>query len=391
MSLQNHYLQTAAQLLTNYDGSIPLHLYLKQFFREHKKYGSRDRKQIAGLCYHFFRMGKAGKDLPVPERIILALFLASQEESPLLAAVNPEFNKLVSYPVDEKWKIAGLLYSTNDIFPFEHSLSGNLDAAGFAASFLIQPDVFIRVRPGKKQLVQQKLDQLNWTYHLEGSAAIRLNPGLAVDQHFKMNSELVIQDLNSQRVGDHLKTTFENFNFQPTQLWDCCAASGGKSIMLYDLYPGLKILASDIRESILHNLTKRFREAGIEKYQSFVADLSVKSQKLKVKEQQFIIADVPCTGSGTWARTPEQLYFFKEKMLDDYAVKQYEIANNALNYLLPGGWLVYITCSAFYKENEAVVSKLLNNNVELINQVVLEGTNQKCDTMFVAIIRKKPA
>ena len=389
MSLQNHYFQTAIQLLTNYNGAIPLHLFLKQFFSQHKKYGSRDRRNISGLCYHFFRLGKASMHLPLNERLVVALFLASREENPLLDSLHPGFNKQVHLSLEEKWKFAGLPYSINDIFPLGENLSSGIDSNAYAASFLLQPDVFIRIRPGKVQQVLQKLDELHWPYYSETLSAYRLSQGYALEKYFRINEDLVIQDLNSQRVGDFVKSTFDQFKFKPTSLWDCCAASGGKSIMLYDLFPGIKIKASDIRQSILYNLAKRFEEAGIENYQSFVADLSVKSPISKIKPLEFIVADVPCTGSGTWARTPEQLYFFDEKMMDVYASKQYDIASNALTYLLPGGWLVYITCSVFFKENEGVVNKLIKDNkVELVKQDLLDGTSQKCDSMFVAIIRK---
>ena len=56
--------------------------------------------------------------------------------------------------------------------------------------------------------------------------------------------------------------------------WDCCAASGGKSILLKDKFPRVQLTVSDIRETILRNLRQRFQRAGIKDYHAFVADLS---------------------------------------------------------------------------------------------------------------------
>jgi len=52
-------------------------------------------------------------------------------------------------------------------------------------------------------------------------------------------------------------------------VWDCCAASGGKSILAKDVFGNITLTVSDIRKSILHNLRKRFSEAGIEKLSFF--------------------------------------------------------------------------------------------------------------------------
>ncbi len=52
---------------------------------------------------------------------------------------------------------------------------------------------------------------------------------------------------------------------------------------------------------------------GIDNYKSFVADLTDNNDSVPETKYDLIIADVPCTGSGTWARTPEQLSFFKEE------------------------------------------------------------------------------
>ena len=68
-----------------------------------------------------------------------------------------------------------------------------------------------------------------------------------------------------------------------------------------------------------------------------------------------IIADVPCTGSGTWGRTPEQLYYFEDRKIEEYASLQKQIVTNVISHLAPGGYFLYITCSVFKKENEEAI------------------------------------
>ena len=148
----------------------------------------------------------------------------------------------------------------------------------------------------------------------------------------------------------------------------------------------IKLTVSDIRPSIIVNLRKRFATAGISNFESFIADVS--KPITSTKKYNFIICDAPCTGSGTWARTPEELSFFKEKYIDEFATLQKNIAQNALEHLQKNGYFLYITCSIFTKENDEVVNHLLKNkSLILVEKKYFEGFNNKADTMFAALLK----
>ncbi|MBI3883864.1 MAG: hypothetical protein HY305_06580 [Sphingobacteriales bacterium] len=105
--------------------------------------------------------------------------------------------------------------------------------------------------------------------------------------------------------------------------------------------------------------------------------------------QDIILCDVPCSGSGTWSRTPEQLCFFKESEIERYSIRQKQIISNVIPSLKENGLLIYITCSVFAKENEGVVSFLQEKfNLKVLQQEILKGYNKKADSMFVAILSK---
>ena len=197
----------------------------------------------------------------------------------------------------------------------------------------------------------------------------------------------MIQDYNSQRVGEFVKLQTTNYKLQ-TAVWDCCAASGGKSIMAYDINPNIELTVSDMRESILENLKKRFAVAGIKKYNSFVADLSngQVAKSVPTKVYDLIICDAPCTGSGTWSRTPEQLFYFKKETIEKYTALQKKILENVVPHIKPGGQLLYITCSVFKKENEDVVKYVQENfKLKLQKKEILKGYEMKADTLFAAL------
>ena len=159
--------------------------------------------------------------------------------------------------------------------------------------------------------------------------------------------------------------------------------------MLCDAYPDIDLTVSDIRESILHNLKKRFGEAGITRYKSKVVDLTAANPGPMGSGFDVIVADVPCTGSGTWSRAPEQLCLFERNRIDEYSSRQKKIVSNVISQLKPVGHLLYITCSVFKKENEEVVMFIRDNfHLDLVKMEILKGYDKKADTMFAALLQK---
>jgi 16S rRNA (cytosine967-C5)-methyltransferase len=157
--------------------------------------------------------------------------------------------------------------------------------------------------------------------------------------------------------------------------------------LLYDKNPRIELTVSDIRENIIINLKKRFAEAGMHRYKSFVADITKSNVPLPINKESFdlIICDAPCSGSGTWGRTPEQLVFFTKEKIDHYANLQRSIAQNAAAYLKKGGFFLYITCSVYKKENEEVVTFLQQHTgLQLQSMQYFKGYHQKADTLFAA-------
>jgi 16S rRNA (cytosine967-C5)-methyltransferase len=203
------------------------------------------------------------------------------------------------------------------------------------------------------------------------------------ETYFFKAGDVEIQDLSSQMTGDY-------FHAKAGESWyDCCAASGGKSLLLHSMIPGVALTVSDSRKSVLQNLKLRFDKAGIEAYFSCVADLEKPlTPELQGKKIDGIILDAPCSGSGTWGRNPENLQQCTEQSVQEYAKRQKQIALSVSTLLKPGGKMVYITCSAFKAENEEVVDFICSNTkLKLEESKVIQGTEHGADSMFVARLK----
>ena len=160
--------------------------------------------------------------------------------------------------------------------------------------------------------------------------------------------------------------------------------------MMLDQEPSLNIYATDVRESVLENFKERFRKAGIRNYRAEKIDVTNLPGNFILpmnKSLDGIVADVPCSGSGTWARTPEWLQMFKESSLDEFQSLQRKIVSNLVRYLPKNKPLIYITCSVFKKENEENIS-FFTRNLHLIveSNAYIRGFMQGADTLFVACL-----
>src|SRR5690606_25062975 len=101
-----------------------------------------------------------------------------------------------------------------------------------------------------------------------------------------------------------------------------------------------------------------------------------------------IICDVPCTGSGTWARTPESCFYFDQAAIAAYAKKQQAILRNAGRYLKPDGRIVYITCSVFRAENEDVIESITaEGGLRIASAGLINGLPTGADALFAAELR----
>ncbi len=379
------YINSARSVISTYDGSVPFAVWIKQFFKNHKKYGSKDRKEITHLCYSYFRLGKAFENLPIEERILIGVFLSSSESNFVLGELKPQWNAEVPLPLREKIRFLNVEQEIKTLFPFADELSKEIDAPAFRTSFLVQPLLYLRIRPGKQEAVANKLQMAGMDFERIDQDCMALANSSKTDEVIHLNAEAVVQDRNSQKVLELLQAEIRAD--QMIKAWDCCAASGGKSILLKDHFARAELTVSDVRESILVNLRKRFQQAGISGYHSFVADVS--SRQFSFPESfDLVICDVPCSGSGTWSRTPEQLLFFKKEKIEHYAQLQQAIALNAAKSVKQGGYLLYITCSVFQKENEEVATFIQNHTaVQLVSWQYLKGYEKRADSLFAALFR----
>lgn len=381
-------LRNISGILEGYHRNEPFHLHLANVFRKNRSFGSSDRRFYREAAYLFFRLGKALPDSAIHHRLVVSLLMSNNEEYASLASLKLGLNwdELRNKEVNEKllWLKENLDFNPDDIFPFVSYLSEGFDHQSLVEAQFVRKNTWLRARPGKKNVIidrfsDQNIELKRWEDFFYVDSDINIP-----DKFLGMYCE--VQDIGSQQAGAFFDIHDNG------QLWDCCAGSGGKYLQLADLNPGLNFYVSDSRDLSLKNLLKRADRNGVNPSDCAVIDvLKDLNKPLPFNNQQFdwIILDAPCTGSGTWGRTPESIPFFSSDRIRSFAERQYHMMKKLIPFLKPGGRVGYITCSVFAEENEKLVERVLDSlPLELEKQSWIRGHELKGDNFYCAQLVK---
>ena len=184
-------------------------------------------------------------------------------------------------------------------------------------------------------------------------------------------------------------------------LLDLCAAPGGKSILAAQMMGCKgKVLSFDLHPHRADLIRKSAEKMGVTNLETAAADSTVLNETLR-NSADAIICDVPCSGIGIIRKKPD-IRYKKQEDADGLPKIQLQILLNALDYLKPGGRVVYSTCTVLEEENQCVLREALaiRKDCEL-EEFVLPGIGQVngaitlwpqthgTDGFFLARIKKK--
>ncbi len=159
---------------------------------------------------------------------------------------------------------------------------------------------------------------------------------------------IAIQDEGSQLVAALIGTG--------RRILDCCAAPGGKTAAMATRLPEAEIVAAELHPHRARLLRQMAPQENVEVITADALALPFAA------EFDRVLADVPCSGTGTLARNPEIKWRLQPADLTDLQQRQIAILTAAMKHVSPGGRLVYSTCSLQREENEQVVEAALAAN-----------------------------
>ncbi len=188
------------------------------------------------------------------------------------------------------------------------------------------------------------------------------------------------------------------------QVADVCAGGGGKTLALAAAMENKgQIFAHDIDGARLAPMKQRLDRAGVRNVQ-IRAPMRTKDALADLREHMdVVLVDAPCTGSGTWRRSPDSKWRLRPNALAKRLEEQRAALAIAAPLVKPGGRLMYVTCSVLPEENEdRIAAFLAANSGFAAAPLALEGVPAcarglalqmtprltGCDGFFVASLRR---
>ncbi|HZD94586.1 MAG TPA: 16S rRNA (cytosine(967)-C(5))-methyltransferase RsmB [Candidatus Sulfotelmatobacter sp.] len=184
---------------------------------------------------------------------------------------------------------------------------------------------------------------------LMGNARVVTGGDVSATEFFR-SGKMAIQDEGSQLVAALVGAG--------KRILDCCAAPGGKTSALAMRLPEAEIFAAELHPHRARLLRRMAPQTNVHVVTADAAALPFAA------EFDRVLADVPCSGTGTLARNPEIKWRLQPGDLHDLQSRQIAILQAAMRHVSPGGRLVYSTCSLEPEENEQIVTVCMQTNSE---------------------------
>lgn len=314
--------------------------------------------QAAGLVNGVLRaMVRAGCSYPVPKDKLTALSVEYSVPAPLI----------------QRWRKSYGHQTTLEI------LEGT---RGPAPTFVRVNTVKTTLPALQKRLEEEKIK----TRTVPGveNALELIEPGRFMELASFQEGLYHVQDISSQLCVAALDPK------PGMTLLDLCAAPGGKSFTAAQRMENTgRILARDLHPGRLKLVEEGAARLGLSIIETAPGDASKQEPEL-VGQFDRVLCDVVCSGLGTLRRKPE-IRHKPLSSLDGLPQIQYNILENAFQYLRTGGRLVYSTCTLNPAENEQVVERLLKNHPEIIaaeppRTFICGRDGLDCDGFFIAVL-----
>jgi 16S rRNA (cytosine(967)-C(5))-methyltransferase len=370
---RDHHLLQAIQAYT--DQTLPLDLYLNQYYRANKALGSKDRLFLNETIFTMIRwkgLLDAFSEPPHGWAETIKVFQSTTIDDLRSANFLSDHDK-VSFP---EWLYTRLKEQLGESKAKEVCLISNTQA----------PPT-IRVNPLKSNretllTALQKHGKVTPTVHSPYGLVFleRMNyfeiPEF-VAGHFEIQDEgsQLLADLICPKAQDHIL--------------DFCAGSGGKTLAFAHKTGGKgQIYLHDIRPKALQQAKKRLNKAGVQNAQIVPAG-DPKLKKLKGK-MDWVFVDAPCSGTGTLRRNPDMKWKLSEEMVTRLIGMQRSIFEQALSFLSPKGSIIYGTCSMLAEENEQQIEHFIKTyNLEVVGSPLKLLPEQNGADGFFGVVLKR--
>lgn len=174
----------------------------------------------------------------------------------------------------------------------------------------------------------------------------------------------------------------EQFLRSKAVVWDMCSGRGGKTSAL--VYRGIKVYG--VSDIFFKRLACNMYRKG-----TYCVCMDATNPAIKKDALYGVILDVPCSGSGTIRKRPDIRTRITNDAVRELVLLQRDILHAVVNTIMPGGYIVYSTCSILYEENRGQIEIFLRQYKEfsLIREYITQQSNYSNDILYGAVLQRR--
>ncbi|MCM1324680.1 MAG: RsmB/NOP family class I SAM-dependent RNA methyltransferase [Acetobacter sp.] len=338
--------------------SLPADVILDKYFKERRYIGSKDRRQIADNVWKIIRNRMSYTEAlgaNVTPRLLTAmgfinndidLLFNGEEYAPALLTKDEkeQLKRAASY---DNW-------SEKAVYECPLWLLEKFNNRRLLEALNTTAAVDVRANLTSREKARDRLKKEGLFFSPTPFSPI----GLRSEDRINLNNCMTYQDGEIEVMDEASQLISLLCRVKPHhKVIDYCAGAGGKSLAIGALMNNDGVVwAHDISQERLSRIKKRAERLDI---------INIKTIKdvIDTDYTRFII-DAPCSGSGTWRRSPDAKYRLTPERLASICQTQAEILEFGAAHTKIGGRLIYITCSVFAEENERQIETFLAKHPE---------------------------
>lgn len=183
-----------------------------------------------------------------------------------------------------------------------------------------------------------------------------------------------LQDAGSQALTDRVPID------PGARVLDLCAGGGGKALALA-ARTGWTVSVHDANPARMADIPVRAARAG--------ARLTALADPETAAPFDVVVADVPCSGTGSWRRAADAKWRLTPERLTELGTVQAQILDRAIALTRPGGIVAYMTCSILAQENAGIADAALHGGVRLLDRWASLPTDLDADGFHLSLLSRE--
>ena len=175
-----------------------------------------------------------------------------------------------------------------------------------------------------------------------------------------------------------VKETSQQENWKSLSLIDVCASPGGKSILSHLWVLPSFHLANEVDSTRAFTLKKNLERVGLTSIQ---VESQTAEDLAQGQQAELVLVDAPCSGQSLIARGEKNLGAFHPASINGNSNRQRRILAESSRMVVPGGFLLYSTCTYSFEENEKVIRWFLKQSPQFSTVEVPTLSKQRSELL----------